>query len=56
MKILLIVIFILIAIVCWPFGTSTNVNGKYTFPAFVIRSIFYWMAVSLAFMVGLFVG
>lgn len=56
MKFLLVTVFIVIAIVCWIFGTSTTVNGKNSRVAFRIKSVFYWVAVALAFGVGLYVA
>ncbi len=56
MKILLVAVFLVIAIVCWIFGTSTTVNGENTKAAFIIKSVFYWIAVALAFGVGLYVA
>jgi len=52
----ILVIFVVIAVVCWLFGTSTVVNGKNTKATFIIKSVFYWVAVALAFEVGLFVA
>ena len=56
MNFLLVAIFIVIAIVCWIFGTSITVNGENTRVAFIIKSVFYWVAVALAFGVGLYVA
>ncbi len=56
MKILLIAILLIISIFCWIFGTSITVNGENTRTAFIIKSVFYWVAVALAFGVGVYVA
>jgi hypothetical protein len=44
-KILLSILFVLLAIICWLFATSTTVSGKHNRQAFAIKSFFYWMIV-----------
>lgn len=56
MKILLIAILLIISNVCWLFGTSLTVNGENTRTAFIIKSVLYWVAVVLAYGVGLYVA
>lgn len=56
MKTVLIIILIIVAAVCWVFGTSTTVNGEHSSMAFKVKSIFYWTAVILSFFIGMYVG
>lgn len=56
MKILLIVTLLIISILCWIFGTSATIDGKHTTVAFIIKSVFYWLAVTLSFGVGFYVA
>ena len=44
-KVVLSILFVLLAIICWLFATSTMVSGKHNSQAFVIKSFFYWMIV-----------
>jgi len=56
MKILLILILLIVSVFCWIFSTSLVVNGETTPLAFKIKSVLYWIAVILSFIVGFFVA
>lgn len=56
MKILLVVIFIVIAVMSWIFATSVTVDGKNTKDAFIVKTVFYWIAVVLAFSIGYYIA
>lgn len=44
---------VLMLIVCWFFGTMTKVNEKSdSLGAFVVKSIFFWIAIALAYSLG----
>jgi hypothetical protein len=43
----MIFIFIL-----WIFATSSQVNGQHNKAAFIVKSIFYWFAITIAFLLG----
>lgn len=45
--------FILVLLVCWVFGTMVKVNDKsQSIGAFVVKSIFFWAAVAVAYSLG----
>lgn len=53
MTVLLIFILVLVTLVCWVFGTSLTVNkSANTLISFIGKSIFYWIAIIISFMVG----
>lgn len=54
MNTLLIIISAVFTITFWLISTALVVNGKNSGSAFIIRSVFYWIAVILAFCVGRF--
>lgn len=56
MKIVLVLSLMLMLGVCWIFGTSVVVNGESNKSAFIIKSIFYWVAVTLSFCVGYYLN
>ena len=49
----LIIVLILITFVLWIFATATIVNGKGNNKiAFIARSISYWIAIIISFIIG----
>lgn len=56
MKIVLVLVLVLMLLICWLFGTSVVVNGKTNKTAFIIKTIFYWVAVILSFFVGFYLN
>jgi hypothetical protein len=56
MKVVLILILLIVAVICWIFSTSLVVNGENTPLAFKIKSVLYWIAIVLSFCVGLYVA
>lgn len=43
---------IICIVILWAFATSTQVNGQHTKLAFIIKSIFYWIAIIIAISLG----
>lgn len=56
MKIVLVLVLVLMLIFCWIFATSVVVNGENNKSAFKIKSLFYWVAVTLSFLVGYYLN
>jgi hypothetical protein len=56
MKIALVLVMVLMLIFCWIFATSVVVNGENNKSAFKIKSVFYWFAVTLSFLVGFYLN
>ena len=56
MKIVLVLVMMLMLIFCWIFATSVVVNGGNNKTAFKIKSLFYWVAVTLSFLVGYYLN
>lgn len=53
LKLILLIIVIAGSLTMWPFATSTQVNGQSgNRESFIIKSIFYWIAVVCAFSAG----
>lgn len=54
MKIALVFMLIIVSAIFWVFNIYLAVNGKIdSKPAFVWKSIFYWIAVLFSFIVGI---
>ena len=53
MKVILIIILVIIVLVCWAFATSATVNNKHAGKALIVKSIAYFIAVILSFLIGL---
>jgi hypothetical protein len=56
MKVALVLVLVLMLMLCWLFATSVVVNGKTNKLAFFIKSIFYWIAVTMSFLVGYYLN
>lgn len=56
MKIVLVLVLVLMLIFCWIFATSVVVNGGNNKTAFKIKTLFYWVAVTLSFLVGYYLN
>lgn len=54
MKIILVLILIIIAIICWIGSTSIVSNGKHNRYALIAKSIAYWIGIIFAFLIGLY--
>ena len=54
MKIALVFMLIIVSVIFWVFNVYLTVNDKRdSKPAFVWKSIFYWIAVVFSFIVGI---
>jgi uncharacterized membrane protein len=56
MKVGLVLVLVLMLIFCWLFSTSLVVNGENNKMAFKFKSLFYWIAVTISFLVGFFLN
>lgn len=56
MKLVLVLVLVLMLVFCWIFATSVVVNGDNNKSAFKIKSLFYWVAVTLSFLVGYYLN
>ncbi len=52
MEIFLMTLTVLFLIVAWLFSTSLTVGGKHDFTAFKLKSIFYWVSITVSFIAG----
>lgn len=51
-KVALIIVLLICSILCWLFATTARVNNEHNKTAFIIKSIFYWLAITIAFSIG----
>jgi hypothetical protein len=56
MKIVLVLVLVLMLMLCWIFSTSVVVNGETNKSAFKIKTLFYWVAVTMSFLVGYYLN
>ena len=56
MKVALVLVLVLMLMLCWLFATSVVVNGENNKSAFKVKSIFYWIAVTMSFLVGFYLN
>ncbi len=56
MKIVLVLVLVLMLMLCWIFATSVVVNGETNKSAFKIKTLFYWVAVTMSFLVGYYLN
>lgn len=54
MKLLLILMLLIITFIFWLISTALLQNGKNTKLSFIIRSIAYWLAIIISFVIGIY--